>query len=223
MVNPIVIHAKEGIEEPQVPAVAPDNGRVKQVLAAWTLPSVDLWAAFPAGPAPVRKRTPLLPCRRSATPDRRRGATPVGQVELSPPRRGIIKLEIAGKGRDHSAEPAGQATGKSRTEQPPRHCPAFIKWQLARSEAARKRVPRRVREQSSARSQLCSRQTVSALGRGVTADPIAINDMDLAAVEPRRRFRVHLAMWEADRTGMWPEMYASRERASITTMAARRP
>jgi hypothetical protein len=26
-----------------------DNGRVKQVLPAWTLPSVDLWAAFPTG------------------------------------------------------------------------------------------------------------------------------------------------------------------------------
>ena len=26
-----------------------DNGRVKQVLAAWTLPSMDLWAAFPTG------------------------------------------------------------------------------------------------------------------------------------------------------------------------------
>jgi DNA-binding transcriptional LysR family regulator len=25
-----------------------DNGRVKQILPAWTLPSVDLWAAFPA-------------------------------------------------------------------------------------------------------------------------------------------------------------------------------
>ena len=36
---------------------------------------------------------------------------------------------------------------------------------------------------------------------GVTSDPIAINDIDLAAVEARRRFRVHLAMWEADRTG----------------------
>ena len=45
------------------------------------------------------------------------------------------------------------------------------------------------------------REFVNALGRGVTADPIAINDIDLAAVEARRRFRVHLAMWEADRTG----------------------
>jgi DNA-binding transcriptional LysR family regulator len=26
-----------------------DNGRVRQVLPAWTLPSVDLWAAFPTG------------------------------------------------------------------------------------------------------------------------------------------------------------------------------
>jgi DNA-binding transcriptional LysR family regulator len=26
-----------------------DNGRVKEVLPAWTLPSVDLWAAFPTG------------------------------------------------------------------------------------------------------------------------------------------------------------------------------
>jgi len=26
-----------------------DNGRVKQVLPAWTLPSTDLWAAFPTG------------------------------------------------------------------------------------------------------------------------------------------------------------------------------
>src|SRR5882724_10912020 len=26
-----------------------DNGRVKQILPAWTLPSVDLWAAFPTG------------------------------------------------------------------------------------------------------------------------------------------------------------------------------
>jgi DNA-binding transcriptional LysR family regulator len=26
-----------------------DNARVKQVLPSWTLPSVDLWAAFPTG------------------------------------------------------------------------------------------------------------------------------------------------------------------------------
>jgi DNA-binding transcriptional LysR family regulator len=26
-----------------------DNGRVKQVLPAWTLPSVGLWAVFPTG------------------------------------------------------------------------------------------------------------------------------------------------------------------------------
>jgi DNA-binding transcriptional LysR family regulator len=26
-----------------------DNGRVKQVLPAWTLPPMDLWAAFPTG------------------------------------------------------------------------------------------------------------------------------------------------------------------------------
>jgi hypothetical protein len=45
------------------------------------------------------------------------------------------------------------------------------------------------------------RKFVSALGRGVTADPIAINDIDLAAVEARRRFPIHLAMWEVDRTG----------------------
>jgi hypothetical protein len=35
----------------------------------------------------------------------------------------------------------------------------------------------------------------------VTADPIAINGINLAAVEARRRFRVHFTMWEADRTG----------------------
>jgi hypothetical protein len=27
-----------------------DNGRVKQVLPAWTLPPMDLWAAHPTGP-----------------------------------------------------------------------------------------------------------------------------------------------------------------------------
>src|SRR5215470_129866 len=45
------------------------------------------------------------------------------------------------------------------------------------------------------------RAFVSALGRGVTADPLAIHDINLAAVEARRRFRVHFTMWEADRTG----------------------
>ena len=45
------------------------------------------------------------------------------------------------------------------------------------------------------------RKFVSALGRGVATDPIAINDIDLAAVEACCRFRVHLAMWEANRTG----------------------
>jgi hypothetical protein len=45
------------------------------------------------------------------------------------------------------------------------------------------------------------REFVSTLRRGVTADPIAINDINLAAVEARRRLRVHFTMWEADRTG----------------------
>ena len=45
------------------------------------------------------------------------------------------------------------------------------------------------------------REFVSALRRGVTADPLAIHDINLAAVEARRRFRVHFTMWEADRTG----------------------
>ena len=44
------------------------------------------------------------------------------------------------------------------------------------------------------------RAFVSALRRDSTADPIAINDINLAAVEARRRFRVHFMMWEADRT-----------------------
>lgn len=41
---------------------------------------------------------------------------------------------------------------------------------------------------------------VSALGRSVTADPIAISDTDLAAIEVRHRFPIHLAMREVDRT-----------------------
>ena len=45
------------------------------------------------------------------------------------------------------------------------------------------------------------REFVSALRRGITADPIAINGINLAAVEARRRFRVHFTMWEADHTG----------------------
>ena len=57
-----------------------------------------------------------------------------------------------------------------------------------------------------------------ALRRGITADLIAINDINLAAVEARRRFRVHFTMWEADRSGLWRAMYASRQRASIATM-----
>jgi DNA-binding transcriptional LysR family regulator len=36
--------ASEWIFQPDL-----DNGRVKQVLPAWTLPSMDLWAAFPTG------------------------------------------------------------------------------------------------------------------------------------------------------------------------------
>jgi DNA-binding transcriptional LysR family regulator len=32
-----------------------DDGRVKQVLPAWTLPSLDLWAAFPTGRRPSAK------------------------------------------------------------------------------------------------------------------------------------------------------------------------
>src|SRR5215831_11835037 len=36
--------ASEWMFEPDL-----DSGRVKQVLPGWTLPSMDLWAAFPAG------------------------------------------------------------------------------------------------------------------------------------------------------------------------------
>jgi len=42
------------------------------------------------------------------------------------------------------------------------------------------------------------RELVRALGRSITADPVAIDDIDLAAVEVCGGFGVHLAMWEAD-------------------------
>ena len=61
------------------------------------------------------------------------------------------------------------------------------------------------------------RAFVSALRRGVTADPIAINDINLAAVEARRRFRFHFTMWEADRTRGCGRR--SPHRASITSAA----
>jgi DNA-binding transcriptional LysR family regulator len=41
-----------------------DSGRVKPVLPAWTLPSLDLWARFPKGAAPARKRAPSPPLLR---------------------------------------------------------------------------------------------------------------------------------------------------------------
>src|SRR5262249_6092042 len=43
------------------------------------------------------------------------------------------------------------------------------------------------------------RELVRALGRCIAADPVAINDIDLAAVEACGSFCVHVAMWEADR------------------------
>ena len=53
-----------------------DNGRVKQILPAWTLPSVDLWAAFPTGRRASAKARAFAPLYRgSATPDQLRGAT----------------------------------------------------------------------------------------------------------------------------------------------------
>ena len=45
------------------------------------------------------------------------------------------------------------------------------------------------------------RELVRALGRCIAADPIAIDDIDLAAVEACDGFGVHVAMWEADRAG----------------------
>jgi len=45
------------------------------------------------------------------------------------------------------------------------------------------------------------RELVRALGRCIAADPIAIHDIDLAAVEACDGFGVHVAMWEADRAG----------------------
>src|SRR6266446_4452274 len=42
------------------------------------------------------------------------------------------------------------------------------------------------------------RELVRALGRCIAADPVAIDDIDLAAVEACGGFRVHFAMWEAD-------------------------
>ena len=58
---------------------------------------------------------------------------------------------------------------------------------------------------------------VSALRPGIAADPIAINDINLAAVEARRRFRFHFTMWEADRTRGCGRR--SPHRASITSAA----
>ena len=45
------------------------------------------------------------------------------------------------------------------------------------------------------------REFVSTLGRGVTADPIAVDDINLATIETRGSFRVHLSVREADCTG----------------------
>jgi hypothetical protein len=45
------------------------------------------------------------------------------------------------------------------------------------------------------------RELVRALRRCIAADPIAIYDIDLAAVEACDGFDVHVAMWEADRAG----------------------
>src|SRR5215469_16623073 len=45
------------------------------------------------------------------------------------------------------------------------------------------------------------RELIRALGRRITADPVAINDIDLAAVEACDSFGVHVAMREADRAG----------------------
>src|SRR5262249_15577653 len=44
------------------------------------------------------------------------------------------------------------------------------------------------------------RELVRALGRRITTDPVAINDIDLAAVEACDSFGVHVAMWKADGT-----------------------
>src|SRR3984893_9047791 len=48
------------------------------------------------------------------------------------------------------------------------------------------------------------RELVRALGRSIAADPVAIDDIDLAAVEVCGGFGVHLAMWEADSAGNVP-------------------
>jgi len=45
------------------------------------------------------------------------------------------------------------------------------------------------------------RELVRALGRCIAADPVAIDDIDLAAVEAGGGFCVHVAMWGADRAG----------------------
>ena len=42
---------------------------------------------------------------------------------------------------------------------------------------------------------------VRALGRCIATDPVAIHDIELAAVEPCSGFGAHLAMWEADSPG----------------------
>ena len=44
---------------------------------------------------------------------------------------------------------------------------------------------------------------VRALGRCIAADPVAIDDLDLAVVERCGRSRVHLPVWQADSAGMW--------------------
>jgi DNA-binding transcriptional LysR family regulator len=41
-----------------------DSGRVKPVLPAWTLPSLDLWTTFRRAAAPARKRAPSPPVLR---------------------------------------------------------------------------------------------------------------------------------------------------------------
>src|SRR5271165_739061 len=44
-------------------------------------------------------------------------------------------------------------------------------------------------------------ELVRAFGRCIATDPVAIDDIDLAAVEPCSGFSAHLAMWEADSAG----------------------
>ena len=88
--------ASEWIFQPDL-----DNGGVKQVLPAWTLPSMDLWAAFPTGRRASAKRAPLPPLSRISS------ARPTSLEDSNPPDRdglGAVERPIASRGPNSGFE-----------------------------------------------------------------------------------------------------------------------